>query len=606
MLRSLFKYAWIPAYLITAFSTLSSAQNIKTVAGDGTYDYSGEGLPAILSENEGISGIAVDSYGNYYLADPNNHTVSKVNTAGIITRFAGDGTLTPGFSGDGDLAIHALLNYPTGVASDALGNVYITDRENHRIRKVSVSGTISTIAGNGFPGFFGEGVPATAAEMASPGDLFIDVAGNIYFSDNGNSRVRKINAAGIITTIAGDGTVGMGLEGVPATSTPVREVAGVCADAAGNVYIAEVYYNRIRKISPAGIITTVAGTGTAGYSGDGTPATAARLNNPACVRLNPSGELLISDVQNHRIRKVDAAGIISTVAGTGTAGFFGDGGPATAAQFKWPSALAINSFGELLISDEGNARVRQIFMHPVAAISATSLDVCEDSCIIVTNTSVGTPDSIRWSALGTPLSTTMTAVPICFATFGTFDISLYVYNVSGTDTATISVTVNEAPSPVISYSGGVFTTATGFASYQWYKDGAAIAGATNYTYTSTGPGSYMVKVTSTAGGCHGLSPAHEVLAVTSVDRADISLLAIPNPNNGVFTIKGIVSGAIGDHVSIKITNMLGQAVHEVNVPIINGLVDAQMDLKHLPGGVYLLQAGNGIDMKSVSRIVIER
>ena len=597
--------------LITSFITLNvNAQNIKTVAGDGTFGYSGDGLPALFSENEGIAGIATDTHGNYYLADVSNHVIRKVDAAtGIITRFAGDGTMSPGFGGDSGPATAAVLNYPNSIACDGAGNVYIADQENNRIRKVSATGIITTIAGDGFPGFFGEGVPATTASMASPYAICLDASGNIYFSDLGNCRIRKINTAGIISTIAGDGTVGMGADGVPATATQVRQVSGMCVDASGNIYLSEFYYHRIRMINTAGIITTIAGTGTPGFTGDGTPATGARLNNPTSVCLDASGNLYIADAHNHRVRMINPSGIISTVTGSATAGFSGDGGPATAATFSQPGALAFDGIGDLFIADDASSRVREIFVPPVASFSLTATSTCEDSCINIASTGTGSLDSIRWSVEGIPIPTSMPSIPLCFTSAGSYDISLAVYNISGASTATVTVTVYPVPHPTITYSGGAFAAPGGYVTYQWYKDGVLIPGATSDTYTSTGPGDYYVEVTDVgASGCPGRSPLYSTLGVNQVGNADVSVTLVPNPNNGIFSVKGSVyNQSGGNNVTLEITNVLGKIVYKTDASVFNGKLDTQIKLgENLPNGIYLLNTRYGSELKNVSRFVVDR
>ena len=228
---------------------------------------------------------------------------------------------------------------------DAAGNLFIADGSNNRIRKVDPAGTISTVAGTGVGGgfgFSGDGGPATGAQLNAPFGVFVDAAGNLFIADVGNHRIRKVDPAGTISTVAGTGVggfSGFSGDGGPATEAQLHFPAGVFVDAAGNLFIADASNHRIRKMDPAGTISTVAGTGVEGFSGDGGPATEAQLHFPAGVFVDAAGNLFIADASNHRIRKVDPAGTISTVAGTGTAGFSGDGGPATGAQLNGPSGV---------------------------------------------------------------------------------------------------------------------------------------------------------------------------------------------------------------------------------------------------------------------------
>jgi sugar lactone lactonase YvrE len=225
-----------------------------------------------------------------------------VSTSGTITTFAGNGT--QGFSGDGGPATSAGLSYPGGVAVDAAGNLYIADTSNHRVRKVSTSGTITTVAGNGTFGFSGDDGPATNATLSYPTEVAVDAVGNLYIADTGNLRVRKVSASGTITTVAGNGIYGFSGDGGPATNASLVIPRGVAVDAVGNLYIADYGNSRVRKVSSWGTITTVAGNGSPGFSGDGGPATSAALGYPRGVAVDAAGNLYIADTDNNRVRKV--------------------------------------------------------------------------------------------------------------------------------------------------------------------------------------------------------------------------------------------------------------------------------------------------------------
>ena len=310
---------------------------ISTVAGNGFIPFSGEGGPA-TSAALGANAVAVDSAGNLYVADIISSRVLKVNAAGTITTLAGNGAIT--FAGDGGPATHASFFNPSGVAADNAGNVYIADSMNNRIRKVDSAGTISTVAGNGSVGFTGDGGPATSASLWTPLDVAVDSAGNLYIADSGNNRIRKVNTAGVITTVAGGAPVpGFSGDGGQAVGAGLFLPGGVTVDPSGNLYIADIGNNRIRKVNAAGTISTVAGNGTKSFSGDGGAAAGAGLNlfgAHAGLAVDGAGNLYIPDIANHRIRKVGASGIISTVAGNGIAGFSGDGGPAITAGLNNP------------------------------------------------------------------------------------------------------------------------------------------------------------------------------------------------------------------------------------------------------------------------------
>ena len=336
----------------------AASGNISTIAGTGTQGFSGDGGPAAAAQLSFPYGTAVDGAGNLYIADKENQRIRKVDAAGNISTFAGSGT-----TGDGGAASAAQLRQARSVAADAAGNLYIAG--HHRIRRVdAASGNISTIAGTGEAGFGGDGGPAAAAQLNFPHHLSADGAGNVYIADRNNHRIRKVDAAsGNISTIAGTGEYGFGGDGgPPAAAAQLRAPSDAVPDAAGNLYIADRVNQRIRKVDAAsGNISTIAGTGEAGFGGDGGPATAAQLNFPNSAALDGAGNVYIADRENHRIRRVDAAsGEISTVAGTGEAGFSGDGGPAAAAQLRVPRDAAVDAAGNLYIADTDNRRIRKV------------------------------------------------------------------------------------------------------------------------------------------------------------------------------------------------------------------------------------------------------
>jgi sugar lactone lactonase YvrE len=336
---------------------------IDTVAGTGTAGYSGDGGAATAAKLNTPLCITVDSSGNIYIADTYNNRIRKVNTSGIITTVAGNGTV--GYSGDGGAATAAQLFYPAGITIDISGNLYIADWRNNRIRKVNTSGIISTVAGTGTAGYSGDGGAATAAQVNNPIGVTIDSTGNIYIADRDNRRIRKVNTSGIISTVAGTGTAGYSGDGGAATAAQLNNPTGVSIDSTGNIYIADLINNRIRKVNTSGIISTVAGTGTAGYSGDGGAATAAMLYNPYQITVDSNDNIYIADTYNNRIRKVDTSGIISTVAGNGTQGHSGDGGDPTGAQLNTPRGVTVDSSGNICIADTNNNRIRKVYDVPV-------------------------------------------------------------------------------------------------------------------------------------------------------------------------------------------------------------------------------------------------
>lgn len=337
---------------------------ITTVAGNGASGYIGDDGAAISARLNCYGGVAVDSSGNLYIADNSNHRIRKVTAgSGIITTVAGSGI--PGFRGDGGPATSALINAPSGVTLDNLGNIYFADSNNSwRIRKVAaVNGIISTVAGNGLGGFAGDGGVATSASLYDPQGVAVDNAGNLFIADKSNNRIRKISADnGIISTVAGNGFEAFSGDGGASNLAGFYVPQVVAVDSAGNQYIADTGNNRVRKVSAGnGITTTVAGNGLGAFSGDGGVATSASICSPYGVALDSTGNLYIADTCNHRVRKVAAStGIITTVAGNGTAAFTGDNGPASAASLNYPVRVLVDSTGNLYIADNSNHRIRKV------------------------------------------------------------------------------------------------------------------------------------------------------------------------------------------------------------------------------------------------------
>ena len=344
---------------------------ITTVVGTGSQGSSGDGGLATAAQLDSPWGVASDTTGNLFIADRNTHRVRRVDfITGIITTVAGNGTqcaLPSNPCGDGGAATLAQLSIPSNVSVDSLGNLFIADQGNNRIRQVTPqTGIITTVAGTGSQGCLGptclsgDGGAATAAQLWRPWGVAWQ--GVLYIADTENHRVRQVNPqTGIITTVAGTGG-GYSGDGGAATAAQLRTPLAVVVDTGGNLFIADTQNHRIRRVDfLTGIITTVAGNGVGGFSGDGGPATATALWNPSGVAIDGAGNLLIVDQFNNRIRLVDAqTGIITTVAGTGTVGFNGDNLAATAAQLWNPSGVAIDAVGNLLIVDNVNNRIRRV------------------------------------------------------------------------------------------------------------------------------------------------------------------------------------------------------------------------------------------------------
>ena len=336
---------------------------ISTVAGTGIAGWTGDGGPATAAEIGHPRGIALQPDGGLAFAEPFNATVRRVLPDGTITTAAGTGV--PGFSGDGGPAVAAQLNLPHGVAATNSGGLLIADTLNHRIRLVTPDGTMSTVAGTGVPGFTGDGGPATAAEIDTPRGIASLVDGGFAIADTNNHRIRRVLPDGSVTTVAGTGGHGFSGDGGPATAAELSSPFGVGPDRDGSLLVADTGNNRIRRVAPDGTIATVAGSGVRGFSGDGGPATAAALDQPHAVAGLPGGGFLIADTGNNRVRRVWPDGQITTVVGTGAAGFSGDGGRALQAQVDEPKAIAVLPTGQgFFVADSVNNRIRFALLGP--------------------------------------------------------------------------------------------------------------------------------------------------------------------------------------------------------------------------------------------------
>jgi sugar lactone lactonase YvrE len=400
------KFALTTAALFVAVSVPLHAQGILTVApgssittsaGTGALGYTGDGAAATSATLAGPSAVACDANGNLFFADAQNHVVREISKSGQISTIAGTGI--EGYGGDNAAATAAYLDTPTGVAVDAAGNIYIADSHNHRIRKVS-GGTITTIAGNGTPGFSGDNGPAAAAQLWLPSAVAVDAAGNIYIADTNNQRIREITGATITTTV-GNGEEFFAGDGATATAAVLDSPTGVAVDAVGNIYIADRHNQRIRMVTPAGTISTVAGSGTAsfsgGFAGDGASAAAASLARPSGISVDAVGNIYIADTDNQRIRQV-SGGTVATVAGSGQQGFGGDSSQATGAILDSPKAVVPDASGNLTIADRLNQRLR------VAALPTLTF----------TNSGVGIPSAPQSVTLANTGSASIAVSSIAF------------------------------------------------------------------------------------------------------------------------------------------------------------------------------------------------
>jgi ribosomal protein S18 acetylase RimI-like enzyme/sugar lactone lactonase YvrE len=378
-------WMFTPALRAQGILTVTPGRAVSTSAGTGVVGYTGDNGAATSATLAYPSGVAYDSSGNLYLADANNHVVREVSKTGTITTVAGTGI--EGFSGDGGAAASAQLDTPTGLAVDSKGNLYIADSHNHRIREVS-GGTITTIAGTGVAGFSGDNGAATAAQLALPSAVAVDSSFNVYIADTNNHRIRKISGT-TISTVAGDGEEFYNGDGAAATSAALDSPTGVAVDSSGNLYIADRLNQRIRVVTASsGVISTLAGSGggfSGGFSGDGAAAASATLARPAGVSVDSAGNVYVADTDNERIRQV-GNGAIATITGTGVQGYGGDNGLATGAILNMPKSVAPDASGNISIADKQNERVRAGLL-PTLTFPSTYVGVpTATQSIILSNT----------------------------------------------------------------------------------------------------------------------------------------------------------------------------------------------------------------------------
>ncbi len=437
-----------------------TAGTITTVAG-GPFGYVGDNAAATSALLFQPTSTAVGPDGAVYIADAFHNLVRKV-VNGVITTVAGTGA--PAYTGDNGPATSATLNTPWSVAVDTAGNLYISDAANSVIRKVS-GGVITTVAGTGTASFTGDNGAATSATLNAPGGIALDAAGNLYIADVGNNRVRRVSG-GIITTVAGNGTATFAGDGLAATSASLNEPLDVKVDAAGNLYIADFGNSVVRMVTnPAagGIISTIAGTGAVGFGGDNGPATGAQLSNPEGVALDAAGDLFIADTGNNLIRQV-TSGTITTIAGNGTASYSGDNGPAVGAGLNAPIGVATDSTGRIFVADFSNNLIR--VMNPPCSFALTTSSILASGAGGSFNIGIQTAGFCSWSVAGLP-----TWITVSGASSGTgpATVTLLVAAASGVPrsvnitVAGISVTVNQTATCTyaISPGGQGFTAAGG-------------------------------------------------------------------------------------------------------------------------------------------------
>jgi SMP-30/Gluconolaconase/LRE-like region. len=436
---------------------------VNTVAGASKCCVFGDGGPAVNAWLDGPDGLALDAAGNLYIYETQPGRIRKVSPSGTITTFAGTGT--PGGTGDGGPALNAQLfatSGHNGIAVDRAGNMYISDGNNQRIRKVDTNGIITTVAGNGAPGFSGDGGLATSAMLQYPNGIALDPAGNIYFADSSNYRIRKVDTNGIITTVAGNGNVVFAGDGGPALSASFGQPTGVTLDTLGNLYFCDG--RRIFRVNPSGILNLIAGGATLGYSGDGGPAINAQVRGTQGMIVDGAGNLLFADGGNGRIRKIDPAGIITTIAGGGSS--TAEGVPALSAKISVPHDVVVDAAGRILYSESGaGGLVRRLTTSGPALVSAPALL----SFNLAGSGAAPAPQTVSITNSGTPISFTAAAstssggnwlavTPSSGPAPATLTVSIAMTNLAaGTYQGAVTIASTSAPTLTI----GVTLTVTG-------------------------------------------------------------------------------------------------------------------------------------------------
>ena len=518
--------------------------NIGTIAGSHIVGYTGDGGAGTAAQMNSPYAVLGDATGNVYIADYFNHAVRKVDhSTGIITTVVGTGV--SGFSGDGGPASAAQLSGPAGIFLDATGNLFIADKFNERIRKVDAStGIISTVAGNGlhggFTGAFGNDGPATAASLTYPVAVALDCSGNMYIADNGSQTVRKVGVNDTITEFAGTHYGGYNGDGGPAVAAHLNSPSALAVDCSGNVYIADSWNNRVRKVDAMGVISTVAGNGDSVYSGDGGAATAASLWIPWGITLDACGNLFICDYNNNAVRVVNNTGTISTFAGSNTRGYTGDGGVATASDIYLPSSLAIDGLNNVYIADYGNVVVRYMgtlgySSRAYAGGTTQSLTVDQNAGPVSVNSLMAIPDAASgltetWTISRMPEHGTLAGFPAAMTSAGGFTIP----------TSALTYT------PEAGYSGNDEFTIL-------MNDGVTKASTT-----------VSVKVNPAA------------TAVSNTNVAATNNVAFPNPSNGSFKCEFV--SETGRDLQLVASDVTGRVVYTQAVHAVAGRNSVSINL----------------------------
>ncbi len=513
-------------------NTAANAQVIRTVAGNDTLGHSGDGGLATRAMIGPSWSTVQDQAGNIFIADDEHNMIRKVSPEGIITTIAGTPYSYGGYTGDGGPATAARLNYPSGMALDRRGNLYFADNANFAIRKISPSGIITTFAGDGsgVHAHTGDGGPATAARMMGCVYVAVDKIGNVFFTD-GNTRIRKVDTAGIITTIAGTSAVGYYGNGIPATSAALSGPCGIVVDTLGNIFFSDQNNGIIRKISTSGVISNYAGIlHSPGFTGDGGPATSAKIHTPGGLAIDNNCNLYFADESNGRIRRVTASGIISTIAGNGSWTYSGDGGAPTNAGMKFPTSLCLGNNKNIFITDRRNYVIREIRQQSAVNITASAgTTICAG-----TNNVFSVPELNHdlgliheWKVNGAHAGTD--SMRFASSTLNNGDVVSYrlvdpIGHFTIDSCNGITITVNPLLTPAVTVTktttdticNGTLVTYTAHPvnggsapTYQWLINGTPAGTASSYTYSPVNGDIVSVLLTSSV-DCPTINPVNSI------------------------------------------------------------------------------------------------
>jgi uncharacterized protein (TIGR03437 family) len=549
---------------------------ISTIAGTGTAGFTGDGGAATSAELSGPSRVIVGPSNTIYICDGINDLVRKI-TSGTISTIAGDGTV--GYTGDNAAATKAELDGPTGIAFDSSGNLYIADATNNVVRMVSTGGTITTFAGNNTAGFDGDGGLAVDAELSNPTAVAVDKFNNVFIADAGNNLIRKVSSANIFTVVGG-----------AATRLQLNQPDGLVIDAAGNMYIADTGNRRIVFVPKGGGPVVIAGTGNLGDSGDGGPAVNAELGDPMGLAVDTAGNVFIADTLNSKIRKVTPDGIISTVAGDGIQAYFGDKGVATKAALYFPRDVSVDSSGNLYIADTVNNVIRMltpqapaIFASGVVNAARFRAEIGPGELASIFGTSfadqnAGASSPVTNTLGGVSVTVNGKAAPILYVTPNQINFQV-PWETAGTS-ASVVVTVNGRVSaalnvPVQTAAPGLFVSSTGHAAVQNSDSSTntpanpAKVGSTITAYfTGTGPVSPAVAdgapapksppaaVTSATGATIGGSAAQVTFAGLSPGFVGLAQMDIVVPSGlatGTYPLVLSVAGEVSNSAPVSVT-----------------------------------------------------